>query len=506
MKSKLLPIFAAGFLASAAVFTSCNDDSSTDDVEVIYGSTQVKGFNLKADAKVLSALDSVFFSIDLVNAQIFNADSLPYGTRVNKLVLQITTDACSKVELNVPRKNKADTVINYLTNSTDSIDFSNGPVKLHLVSYDGKAERDYTIKVNVHKMVPDSLYWNKVAMRRLPSNIASPKMQKAVKWGDGVACLTGDGARYNLAVTENPYDDAWTVKAVNFGFTPRVGTLSSAGDKLFILSDEGYLYYSTDGAAWTTDGDLWHGIIGSYQDKLLGVKADAVGYYVTEYPGGASVAAPAGFPVDGTSQTCELSSKWTVRPQVVILGGTMANGEKTNAVWGYDGKQWAKLSDKFPKAISNATMFDYRVAQTDTLSWKVKEVPVLIAMCGEDTDGINKKVYVSRNSGLDWKEGDDLVQLPEYIEPRTLAQAIVVDHTAVASRSSSREWMEYSPKSLPRWWSLADAGGMMSRAVAPVTEWDVPYIYLFGGYDRSGYLYDSVWRGVINRLSFKPLQ
>lgn len=71
---------------------------STDDVEVIYGSTQVKGFNLKADAKVLSALDSVFFSIDLVNAQIFNADSLPYGTRVNKLVLQITTDACSKVE------------------------------------------------------------------------------------------------------------------------------------------------------------------------------------------------------------------------------------------------------------------------------------------------------------------------------------------------------------------------------------------------------------------------
>lgn len=135
------------------MFTSCNEDSNDGESEVIYGSTQVKSFKLKADAKVLSGLDSVFFSIDLVNARIFNADSLPYGTKTDKLVLQITTDACSKVELNVPRKNAADTVINYLTNSTDSIDFTNGPVRLHLVSFDGKSERDYTINVNVHKMV-----------------------------------------------------------------------------------------------------------------------------------------------------------------------------------------------------------------------------------------------------------------------------------------------------------------------------------------------------------------
>ena len=126
------------------MFTSCNSDSDSSDSEVIYGSTQVKSFKLKANSNVLSGLDSVFFSIDLVNAQIYNADSLPFGTKTDKLVLQISTDACSKVELNVPRKNAADTVINYLTNSTDSIDFTNGPVRLHLVSFDGKAERDYT--------------------------------------------------------------------------------------------------------------------------------------------------------------------------------------------------------------------------------------------------------------------------------------------------------------------------------------------------------------------------
>lgn len=199
MKSKLLSILAAGLFASTAMFTSCNSDSDSSDSEVIYGSTQVKSFKLKANSNVLSGLDSVFFSIDLVNAQIYNADSLPFGTKTDKLVLQISTDACSKVELNVPRKNAADTVINYLTNSTDSIDFTNGPVRLHLVSFDGKAERDYTIKVNVHNMVPDSLYWNELAMRKLPTSLAAPKMQKSVKYGDKVVCLTGDGNRYNIA-------------------------------------------------------------------------------------------------------------------------------------------------------------------------------------------------------------------------------------------------------------------------------------------------------------------
>lgn len=507
MKSKLLSIFAVGLVASTAVFTSCNDDDSGEAEEIVYGSTQVKSFKLKADAKVLSGLDSVFFSIDLVNAQIFNADSLPYGTRTNKLVLQISTDACSKVELNVPRKNGSDTVINYLTNSTDSVDFSNGPVRLHLVSFDGKAERDYTIKVNVHNMVPDSLYWNELAMHRLPANIAAPKQQKTVRTGDKVVCLTSDGSRYNIATTDNPFDDKWQVKSVDFGFTPEVSSLSATSDALYILAADGTLYTSADGSAWTSTSQQWHSILGGYGETLLGVKATADGYSQVAYPAGTEAAAPADFPVEASSALSELTSKWAVNPQVVMLGGRKADGELTNAVWGYDGKNWTKISSKFPKAVANAAMFDYRMAQTDTLSWQTREVAVLIAMCGEEAEGLNGKVYVSRNAGLDWKEGDELVQLPTYITPRTDAQAIVVNHTATVSRASSAQWKEYSAKPLPRWWQAAPALIMpASRAVAPVTEWEVPYIYLFGGYDADGYLCNTVWRGVINRLSFKPLQ
>ena len=44
-----------------------------------------------------------------------------------------------------------------------------------------------------------------------------------------------------------------------------------------------------------------------------------------------------------------------------------------------------------------------------------------------------------------------------------------------------------------------------SRVSKPVDEWDCPFIYLFGGYDESGQLRNSLWRGVIRRFTFRPL-
>lgn len=504
MKSQLLSIFAVGLLGTTAMFTSCNSDSSDELVEISYTSTQVKSFSLKANSKVLSGLDSVFFSIDLVNAQIFNADSLPYGTRINGLELNITTDACSAVELNVPLKNGKDTVVNYLTNSTDTIDFSNGPVRLHLVSYDGKAERDYTIRVNVHKMVPDSLCWDRMAQRTLPTQIASPKAQKTVKYGDAAYCLTTDGSAYNIAISNDPYNDSWQVRSVNFGFTPDVSSFTATSSALYILSSTGELYSSADGLGWTATSQTWSHIYGAYLDRLLGLKQTDGGFAQVTYPATVETVAPEDFPVSATGNLNMLSTRWADNPQVVMLGGRLASGKLTNALWGYDGKRWAKLAATFPKPISKVAIFDYKISETDTLTWRTREYPVMIAMCGEEADSLNTRVYVSKNSGLDWKQGDELIQLPPYVAPRADAQALVFA-TVSHSRSAS-QWREYAPVKLPRWWQRpASSTLIMSRATHPVTEWDVPYIYLFGGNDAQGRLCNSIWRGVINRLTFKPL-
>lgn len=44
-----------------------------------------------------------------------------------------------------------------------------------------------------------------------------------------------------------------------------------------------------------------------------------------------------------------------------------------------------------------------------------------------------------------------------------------------------------------------------SRAIKPVTSWECPYIYLIGGVNEYGELNNNIWRGVINRFTFKPL-
>ena len=44
-----------------------------------------------------------------------------------------------------------------------------------------------------------------------------------------------------------------------------------------------------------------------------------------------------------------------------------------------------------------------------------------------------------------------------------------------------------------------------TRAAKPVTKWDCPYIYVFGGYGNNGMVQNSIWKGVVNRLTFKPI-
>ncbi len=90
--------------------------------------------------------------------------------------------------------------------------------------------------------------------------------------------------------------------------------------------------------------------------------------------------------------------------------------------------------------------------------------------------------------------------LPDEITPASGRQAFVAPHK-FSSRGADN-WKMLPQRRLPHWLSY-EAGG---RAVTPITEWDCPFIYLFGGYDEQGVLVGNIWRGAINRLIFKPLQ
>ncbi|MDE6322240.1 MAG: hypothetical protein K2L93_08085 [Muribaculaceae bacterium] len=237
------------------VATSCNKDD--EDISYLSGSNStviVSSFSLTKDTHILPGLDSVYFSIDLDNAVVFNADSLPYGTDVRRLIPVIGTAGCSVAELHFKSVNGTDTVVDYLKHSTDSINFANGPVKLHLVANDGITERDYQLKVNVHQMVPDSLYWNRTARRSLPVLSQIPARQKTVKINDKYLCLTAAGAldnqTYNLGCVSDL--QLWDVNVMqpatgaDFPANLDVKSLVAGDGVLYVLDQEGALYVSDE--------------------------------------------------------------------------------------------------------------------------------------------------------------------------------------------------------------------------------------------------------------------
>ena len=64
-------------------------------------------------------------------------------------------------------------------------------------------------------------------------------------------------------------------------------------------------------------------------------------------------------------------------------------------------------------------------------------------------------------------------------------------------------WHRMPAPSTPRWWEIAEEP--VSRVSAPITQWECPYIYLFGGLSNDLTLRQTLWRGTINRLTFKPI-
>lgn len=494
MRYLLLFVAAVGLVA-------CN--SSDDEITVSSESnTAVTSFYLNANAKVLDHLDSVYFSIDLNRALIYNADSLPYGTDVSRLVVTFTTNGCSVADLIVPRGvNQADTTINYLENPTDSIDFTNGPVTLHLVSLDELATRDYKIFVNVHQVKPDSLIWQHFEYRNLPTAFYEPTEQKTVELNDDIVCLTSFDDEYCLTWTN--LDDYSQLTVSKFDFKLQVKTFTATTDSLYVLGEDGTLYRLLDANQWESCGVKWHHIYGGYGDMLLGVEKDGDKYYHVTYPETEKVLVEKDFPVEGTGQMQLFETKWSKNPQAIIVGGVRYDGKVIGDTWAYDGERWMKINqDEVLPCRQEMTLVPYFAYKTNEKNWKVTKNTVLLAMFGKNQAGeCVKDVYMSFDQGIHWASAGTQMQMPLYITERCNAQAFVRSH--VISRASVAGWNAAPAIELPRGYVIDS--DFNSRAVADITEWECPYIYLFGGESTDGITYNAIWRGVINRLTFKPL-
>lgn len=478
-RSSIYIIVALLFAWAAA---SCNDDSGIADTSTSYSNCEVSSFQLQANNDILTRLDSVYFAIDLVKAEIYNADSLPVGTNTSRLQVKVGTESASacNITYHIPGTDR-DTTVNIIDSPNDSINFSDGPVKLEIVSYSGQARRTYNVRVNVHQVAPDTLWWDQKAIRPLPTTLSSVKAQKSVMFKDEIYCFTTDGSSYSLSKISDPFTLEGNSMSVALPAGVEIGSIASTTEALYCLDGAGRLYASSDGQTWTDTETVMSHIYGGYGERLLGAIEETDGWKQVTYPATTTALLPQGCPVKGNSGTVEFTSKWNINPSAVIFGGVDASGEYSAYSWIYDGDAWSRLSNTAaPVAVTGAIIFPYNTPKVNTNTWRVSEQSALIAMGGMIGNGApNDSVYVSIDFGISWKKGEETLQLPGYFPRVSGADVFVVDHLIHAQSSS--------------------------RVIAPVEEWECPYIYVFGGVDKDGTLVPTVRRGVINRFTFKPI-
>lgn len=495
--------FSSLLIAALAALwlTGCNKDSSSSDDDSfvdLTASTMVTNFQLEANRKILANLDSVFFSIDLANRSIYNADSLPYGTDVSRMVVTVKVPNSARLEMYMPsRFTGQDTVVDLTANPRDSINFVDGRNYLRVIAPDETSVANYSVKVNVHRVLPDSLRWSKSARGTLPSNITYPTASATVRFHGQMLSLASSSLRTTLNVTADPFDfDSW--QQTNLTTLPEgadVNTLTATTEALYILTADGALHTTTDPmmASWSEAEPAsagWSHIYGAFGDRIVGVRGAE---WATWPPSASGAIADMGadFPVKQTSQLVEYTSEWSLEPQAMMAGGITASGSTTGAVWGFDGQSWFRYSSTngvraLPDDADGYTIFPYFTFVTWSNNYKVTKRATWLAIghfTAADKRSTRSCVYTSLDNGLNWSEAPVNLQLPDDVPPFYCARAYVLPHT------------------------MSDN----LRAITPITEWDTDFVYVFGGlcfdpYDRQTKLRNQMWRAVIERLTFKPLQ
>lgn len=482
------------------IATACNakdEDTPTNTDYVTTESVAVTGFYLSPDIRIMKNLDSVYFSIDLEHGVIFNADSLPKGTKVTKLVPKISypstvRSAVIKMEGGTHREGET----NYFTNANDTIDFT-GDVTLTLGTANNLITKTYRLKVNVHQTDPDTMYWDKTSSMMLPSRMLYPKRQKSIKYNGGVLSIIeeADGT-YTASTTADIFEGSWEKRALNLNFTPVLHTLRVDSDNiLYVLDSEGNLLSSNDAQNWNQLAAGWSEIIGTYGTALIGLTTTGEKLIMKSWPQGAygEMEMPEGFPLTGYTEPIQFTNRWTPDPTIVIFGGYPYPASGKSQGWAFDGTSWVNIADNSMPALSGMSVVSYYSYLNSATNGLLKEFEVYLAFGGRDrNDNINNTVYVSYDHGINWQRAQEYMQLPANIETGYMVDALSLG-TLKQSNLSNR-------------WKVVPSRRKIPFAIdGDIVKWECPYIFLFGGYNTYSELYDNIRSGVLQRLTYEPL-
>ena len=426
MKKFLFIYFLAAVVGLLNI--SCSDDDSVETELTPYAALRSFSIsNLKAyyHVKTAAGTDSVAtktvvssnypFVIDQKTAMVYNPDSLPYGTDVTKVPTGVESDGLAYYY-----DEESLSYVPYA--ASDSIDFT-APVRLLVTSLDAANAREYEIRVNVHKVNPDSMVWNSV------EKLVMHEPQRAIV-ADERMFLFGrrnDGSGVLSSFVIDNKDEIETVDITGLPDVAELGGVLHFNNKFYLVAEEA-LFISSDGADWAKSeasgnfkalvsasdatGRLW-----AVVDGKVTYSTDGVSFVASEQQS-------EGFPLYGISSVeYPLHTNPNILRNVVV--GCSAPNTMQPTVWSIlsTEKKWVEYVNNDERyicpAISDITVFRY-----DGVLYAIGGSGVV---AGKEVAAFSV-VYTSSNDGLTWLPADsNSVSLPASINGYEAPFAVAVD-------------------------------------------------------------------------------
>lgn len=336
MKLKALNILISLFITTCAI-TACMDTDEMDyelssnasitafaikDSITTYYQTEVNGVDTTL-SKVIAGADYPF-AINHSEGLIYNPDSLPVGTDVSKVVVEITADSDGVFIVAEPDS---------LWKTTDTLNFTK-PVLFKVMAQTGVYGRTYTAKINVHQQDPEEMSWQK-----MESNFSTDiQAQKAIYANNNIYVFADMGNQ--VALTTSTDGKEWSALTdIDIPVKADYTSAMTWNNQLYILA-ENELYASTNGLNWSkvetaqTMARLLANVNGENNKKLIA--ADIENYYIESTDGISWTRhelLPDNFPV---SQTNFASYPLNTNPninRIVIIGNNEVETDTITSVW-----------------------------------------------------------------------------------------------------------------------------------------------------------------------------
>ncbi len=346
MRIKFLALIASFLFVSIAITSCLNSDStneySSDPTIHAFGIDTIHGKSYK-------------FTIDQLSGTIYNTDSLPFrsDTIIDRILiktLQVTGWVTSGLNDTIFRTN-------------DSVDLRQ-PITIKVHAADGVTTQTYTIKLNVHQQDPDLFVWKNMGQ---PLSSTPISQQKAVLLeGDRLFVYTSYNKVYHAITDQSPFQ--WQQSSVTgLPDNIKLSSIINFKETLYLATESGDVYSSTDGLSWGKVSSLSSGIItliGSFTNSMIGIQTiNGENYFCTSTDAQSWTKGEAvsdNFPLNNIYSTVFTTSNGLEK--IVSVGNTTQTSAATIPWFSMNGTTWADLSttsEFYCPAITNPAIIRY---------------------------------------------------------------------------------------------------------------------------------------------------